>query len=404
MEPLGDIEFIELESRAEPGLGPPAGSRRTAIVIGILAVVAAGAVLIAAPRTDDVRSAAATTTTVTSTTTTSAAPTTTTVVADTGDEAIVPGLGPVLGSEVGLEVWFGGDALVSRLDLDSGDLLTLDFRAYPVLATGDHLVLFDAGSAEFVVLDRRRPLDDVRTLTVDGGFVVDAVAPASAPNTVWVADRGEPDSVDWRLVGLEVMAPIASTTTEAVSTFRLPYRVDVAAPPTLDVGDGKILVRRGAGHEPWLDGRLLAHDTSRALVEQCDAQGECRQQWFDIDTGKVLDLPGPTTVLDQTEVLGRWLHTRTRDNTQSVLVEIETGRELDTLQRVTARQFDVAPDGLWGAFTGAQQLRLTDLTTGESINAPGVSQRLGTASAVVLTDRLAIDQRPRQDSNLQSTG
>lgn len=369
-----DIEFIELE-RPRHSRGHEAGPRRT-VILGLVATLLAAlaALTVAAPMPQPVEVASPPLPATTST-------------ADPGtvlQPGEIDGAGAVLGSPVGLELWVGGDSPVTRLDLDTGNILTLDYRAYPIMATGLYLVLFDARNDVFITIERSDPTARPKRLEADDGFVIDAVAPGLNEGTVWVADRGAPDQVEWRLLSLETVSPVQSATTDSIITSRLPYRIEVAVPPIIDVRGDELYVLRFGAFDLWLEGGLVVHDGRRALVETCEV--ECRRAWYDIATGDELAIPPPTDLFEQNELIGDWIHSKTRDGSEAVLVELVTSRSVDTQERVRGRQFDISPDGRWGAFTGAQRLRITDLSVDESVEMTTVSNRVGTSTSLVLTD------------------
>lgn len=383
-----ELEFVGVAAHRDPP--PPDRPPRLTAIVGLVIVLVAGlaALTVAAPSTAPVAvvapSSTLTTSTITTTTTTAAAALRAETELEVGE---IAGAGPLLGSPSGLEMWVGGDSPVTRIDLDTGNALTLDYRAFPLLHTGVHLVLFDPARDVFIVIDRTDPTAAPTRLSVDDSFVVDTVAPGPAPSTLWLADRTVADRVAWRLLSLDTLTPVRSASSESIITSRLPYRIEVAIPPVIDARGEELFVLRALDYEYWLDGRLVVHDGERALVETCESVGSCRSAWYAIFSGEELPDPVPSDLLELHELLGPWIHTKTRTGSETLLINSTTGAIVETQQRLRARRFDISPDGRWAAFTGTQRLWMLDLSSGETIELPSVSNRVGSGTSVVLVDR-----------------
>ena len=395
---MTEVELLvdDAGSPAKEPHAPVGGRRALAVLIGALGLVALG-LLWVGPGGDDSSpddtsldgtglantaladvDGSTTPTPVPSTTTTLES---TTTIAPAG--GFIEGEGPALQTVVGYELWFGGDSSIRRLDLDTGDMLSLGFSGYPVIGDDDYIVAFDLVRRGYSVIDRADPLAEPRLLQVADGFSIDSIAPSPQPGTAWVVDRSS-DRYDWRLLSLRTGAPLRSTTTESLTTSQIAFGFDLAVGPEIDERDGTLYVLSGTGHEEWVSGAVVVRDSFRALIERCDGS-ECRRAWYDLATLEELDLPTPTELLEHTELLGRgsWIHERTTAAETSRLVDITGEVRFDTTEGVPRRGFDVAPDGRWAALTNGQQLRVMDLTTGELTVIRRATNRVGTSSSVV---------------------
>lgn len=291
---------------------------------------------------------------------------------------------PVLGERVGLTMWSGGDRPLGSIELDTGRIRQFDVRAFPVFAVDARIVVFDVLEREFGVFDPDSEVLD--PLPQDEQFRITSVAPTSDPNTVWAADASGDGQVEWRLISLQSMAPVRTTRTQTIITSELPFGIELAAGPELDIIDGAIHRLTPNGHEFWIEASIVVRDATSALIEQCNSD-QCVRRWADIPTASVLAEPVPD-LAERNEMLGGggWIHSFASDLSSSQFVSRDGATTYDTGLLVSARRFDISPDGEWAAITGQQLLRMINLRTGEQIRVTEAAPILGTAATVVLTD------------------
>lgn len=374
----------------EVGPERPVDPRGRLPLIGLVVGLAIVVVVLFAlgPRSDQPETGSDSTTSLPTTPSTTVPATTTTAVPSTlgpvvDAEPVEPGE-PVLGGPVGLTLWSGGDRPLGSIDLDTGRIRQFDVRAFPVFAAGRRIVVFDVLEREFGVFDP--DTETLDPLPEDEQFRITAVAPTSDPNNVWATNTTTEGQVDWRLISLQTMAPVRTTRTETIITSELPFGIELAVGPELDVIDGGIHRLMTGGHEFWVEGSIIVRDTASALIETC-ADGECQRRWADIRTGEFLDIAAPE-LNDRNELLGngQWIHSFAADLSVSEFVSRDGSSRYDTGLLVSARRFDISPDSNWAAVTGQQLLRMINLRTGEQIRVVEAAPILGTAATVVLTD------------------
>lgn len=298
--------------------------------------------------------------------------------------------GPVLATPTGFTLYYGGDAPLQAVDLDTGELSVYGIRADPVLVTGRTLVIHRAevGLNGWVDLD-------------DAGQQVGAWKPGRVsgspdrPDLLWVLDveNDEPHPA-----GPEANAGIGSGRWELIDTTR--SRVMFRLPADLHPGFSGLAGDDPVGgvfdalhHGPLVSirpdgvyrhdedgyrriapaGWVLAVDdqTGRALVASCgptpdgaggaggdegaggadraggnEGDGACPLGWVDIATGQGVDWPVPEIAVRAATVTGggRWLHSVSPDG-MSELLELDSGRRLRHAW-ATSRPA-VSPDGRW---------------------------------------------------------
>jgi hypothetical protein len=353
------------------------------VVLGIIVV----ALFVFGPRGGQAETGSSTSTSPPTTAATTAPATTTLVPSTLGPvidaEPVEPGA-PVLGEEVGLTMWSGGDRPLGSIELDTGRIRQFEVRAFPVFAAGERIVVFDVLEREFGVFDPDNELLD--PLPQDEQFRITSVAPTPDPDTVWAADASGEGQVEWRLISLRTMAPVRTSRTQTIITSELPFGIELAVGPELDIIGGEIHRLTPTGHEFWIDASIVVRDATSALIEQCNGD-QCTRQWADIASGDVLDEPVPD-LDERNEMLGGggWVHSFAADLTSSEFVSRDGATTYDTGLLVSARRFDISPDGQWAAITGQQLLRMINLRTGEQIRVTEAAPILGTAATVVLTD------------------
>jgi len=258
----------------------------------------------------------------------------------------------------------------------------IDRRGYPVLATGSSLIFYDTLSREFRSLDRTDPVGSDRSIDAGDDFDIEAIAESALQGALWVADTSGCD-VSWRLLSLTTGAPLRCATTHQLQTMRIADPADLAVGPETDLRDGVVWRLDGAQHVPWFTGSVIARDTTRALVDNCD--DECEIEWRDLTTGEQLDRPVPPILPDTSELLGDGtrIYGRSSDIATSIFLNTTTFEEVDTKTRRRTRPFDIDPSGEWAAMTGSQRVLLVELATGEETPVPGGLSLVGASASVV---------------------
>jgi hypothetical protein len=284
---------------------------------------------------------------------------------------------PVLDLPTGLALFYGGEAPLQRVDLDTGRLAVFGIRAHPVLVTGSTLVLRqpDADLVGWVPLaDPGQQAKVWKRGRVTGG---------SEPGQLWVLDPAVDErhpagaatgSGRWELFDL----------TEDRVVRRLPGdlhdEVEVAAdaeppvggvfdalgpPPLLSTRPDGVHRHGEDGYRRLAAGRALVDDAGVGLVASgsCSSGDSCDLVWIDVATGGVVDrpLPGGRPRVAAVVGGGRWLHTVDWDG-RSELLELGTGRRIEhtwATDRPT-----ISPDGRWLAEWFGTTVVISDLDGG----------------------------------------
>jgi hypothetical protein len=296
--------------------------------------------------------------------------------------------GPILGSDVDYDLLVGTSERPAVVDLDSGKVRYADGgRFEPVAVSGSWLV-GRAGSsvstsAELDIL----PLDDLgadptRLLEDDPQLeYMDVLMQAEArPGRLWVTvyyaiDGGLGQAL--RLVDLVsgslVDHPLAGDTSSSMG-FRGIFPDTGGGLVTSPAGG--VYTVTGDGFQFVTEGRLLAADADRALVESCDEGLRCTRRWLSRDSWQPLDLVAPDRddaavwVVPGTD----WVFVTGLVSTDSPgLLNIETGQTAPMgSAEVPGSEFvgppAVSPDGEWLAEPGEdhQTVVLRRLATGET--------------------------------------
>ncbi|MEZ5228792.1 MAG: hypothetical protein R2710_19645 [Acidimicrobiales bacterium] len=303
---------------------------------------------------------------------------------------------PLLGEVTGLRAIFvQSSSRVSVLDLDSG-VLTSGATIYnwfePLVVSGDWLV------ARIDVTLSAVPLGDlgarpVHLLGEDGlePFALSIIFPEPrSDGTIEVVkyDDGGPSFVT---------VDVASGA--AIDAFRPPYGVRPGTWIRSDVEDGERVFSTNDGGVYVSDdtlplrtaeGRLVANDDERALVEQCDEALACRLGWLYRATWQPVDLAVPMVDIDGATFVGGtdWL-LLTKSQTgfeQQWLFHVVSGdlRLLEAGEHLNFEQSapPISPDGRWLALHESPNLVIVDLTTDRRHVIEGVE---GLTGAMVLT-------------------
>lgn len=387
----GVLQLLDLEDprveRIERGGGRPAISRLWVLATGIVLVALIGwAVqsLSTSPQTDDKpatseRDEDAPESRSTSTTVPGVPTTGRSEIEIVGDGS------PLLGEEVGYDLLIGlSTGRPSVLDLDSGQLThAAGRRVTPMSISGDWLVV--------------RSPDRIAALPLD-----DLTAPPteflSLPDFVNVADRQtRSDGLVWLWVesdpaGRAELAlfdiandQIAERLPTPDGTIRGDASVNTTGPALVSALSGGVYESTETGFMRVTDGRLLAADRSRALVETCDARLRCDLQWLDRRTWQPIDLPVPSGRLNRAGFINGtdwlWHFSFAARSLEHRLLNVATGQAVGFAD--ARLDYDtppaISPDGRWLATVNrvGSVIQIVELATGSTFLIEGVSRAIG---------------------------
>ena len=181
------------------------------------------------------------------------------------------------------------------------------------------------------------------------------------------------------------------TTPEGASPFYLLGLSDGSSPmrPMLITGvSGGVYESAGDGYTQVADGRLLAADKIRALIETCDARLQCVKQWLDRSTWEPIDLAVPQEQVFMAGFVNGsdWLLLSDwrRNPPKAHLLNVVSGQEieLETFnQSYPSIQPTISSDGRWLAITigsgTASMIQIEELSTGTTFLIEGVDRPSG---------------------------
>lgn len=290
--------------------------------------------------------------------------------------------GPLLGEETGLKVVFvqQPDEL-SVLDLDTGRLQSVHTTfawIEPLMMSGDWLVArMDGSLAALAVGDLDG--DPIRLAPDDlgGSFGSNLVFPEPRTDAkAWVVIYGDGSS---RFVQVDL------ATGGVVDEFAYPSGVHQNNWVRHDLDDGQRVLSStdggvyesvDDGYQRVTEGRLIASDDERALVEACDEWLSCERRWFDRATWTPIELPLPTIPFTDAVFVGgtdwlQFIDLGGLGNTREVqaLFNVVTGKQmlLDSADHLNFEQQSppMSPDGRWLALYDEGNLVIIDLVTNE---------------------------------------
>lgn len=292
--------------------------------------------------------------------------------------------GPVLDDEVDYDLLIGTDGRPVVIDLATGDVHRPEGGlAEPIGHTGEWLVVRRNGGI-FAL-----PLSDLSAEPVavtDGSYEFVDLYPTGGGDDdglVWL--WGFDDDTDFRPrlilaeVGTqqELAHPLDGMTDIVWTPFGL-YPDPEAALFTARTGG--VYEATAEGDARLVDGRLVAADERRMLVEQCDDRFDCGYRWFGRD-GRPLELALPSWPADTGHFLNGtdWLATALFGGPEPErrLLNVETGQVVEppevvddpsaTLNEPSAPA--VSPDGRWLAIPDPQadSVEILNPATGSSI-------------------------------------
>lgn len=296
--------------------------------------------------------------------------------------------GPLLDEDVGYQLIIGvSGGRPSILDLDSGELRhSEDGGGFgPLAVSGEWLIgrQLDHISA--------LPLDDLGAEPTQFSFpgysdLADRQNRSDGRVWLWLFDDepGQPELVLVDIASDEVVE--RSTTPEGVfpGFFFGPF---AGASPMIVTGvSGGVYESAGDGFTQVADGRLLAADDVRVLVETCDARLQCSKQWLDRGSWQPIEFVVPDERIDSgTFVNGSdWLlHFSWTSGRAPSLLNVVSGQqvELDGSNNGWETQPAISPDGRWLAtVTGigtASMIQIEELATGTTFQIGGVERPSG---------------------------
>ena len=306
---------------------------------------------------------------------------------------------PLLGEPTGLQLVIGRVTdRPSVLDLDTGELILAPGASRslePVTMYGDWLVArqgdqlvsvpaSDLGADPVPLLPDAQWVDLVSISVVDDG-------------RAWV-NTYDSDDVRLHLVDLasgnEIAQGPSRPNDQSFSGWSPPT---AAGGPALvsHVTGGLYEADVVGGYRRVFDGRLIAADDNRLLVETCDDALVCRMRWLARDTWEQLDLEFPVTgsrTAGYTSFVAGtdWLSSLSydADGQSLVLTHVVTGTtyEVDDqhVDRIVGGRLAISPDGRWMGIRYGFQLSIIDLVSGVEHEIEDVDVMFG---ALILTDR-----------------
>jgi hypothetical protein len=276
----------------------------------------------------------------------------------------------LLGQEVGLWLFIGGEGPMRRVDLDTGSIVDFGIDAVPIIRRGGDVVVYlpTAGLVGWVSAS----LPGEQSLSWKPGAT--AAGPEQEQLWILLEPEGEGDTVrEWRLHDTITNIVLERRPVDLAAEFdpewpAAPTARSSALRPGPDVYtdvDGSVVRADGDRTRRLLDdGRVVVADDDKVLIESCDGSA-CRLRWVDRSTGRSLDLPTPETDGDRPaarvasgELLasGRWLRTVAVDGTVELIDLVEDRR----LAWDVGGDATISPDGRWMVERGGDQLAIFD--------------------------------------------
>lgn len=272
---------------------------------------------------------------------------------------------PILGQSVGYDLLVSTNGRPVVLDLDQGNVTAHEGgKVNPVAITGQWLILESrtGGSPEKLPLDNLGGDPSPVLVNQELGFAnAMPTIGEPEPGTMWFSlyrenANGSSFIPSLELVDLSsgetVFHPLAAEGVQTIDLFGGRY---ANGPEGLMTGpSGGVYQARQDGYRLVApDGRLIAADQARALVETCDARMSCQRAWYDTATWEPLELRVPdrqaflTYLMPPTD----WVLTvGLADLTQATMLNIATGRTLDLQLPESPSSLPipaVSPDGRW---------------------------------------------------------
>lgn len=307
---------------------------------------------------------------------------------------------------------FGYDLLVAttgrpaRLDLDTGTVTYVEgTRVFPQFVWRSWLIVGSGSNVDLA----RLPLNDLGAdpeplLEAEGAVYSHVVSPVSRiieTGQLWISvtagvTAGEPTET-LHLVDIETGAVLDEREADPEG-WRLANadREGLFTAPT-----GGIYQATGDTYRRVTDGRILASDSRRALVQTCNDELECRLRWLDGQSWEPLDLIVPEdqeawySMIPDTDWIFAPNFEAFAGPTSGELFNVATGEVMEVdLPQVTSSGISsltpaVSPDGRWLATRGEDTkfLEFRDLASGDTVS-------------IVLEDRIAgpiffIDDAPQ---------
>ncbi len=306
---------------------------------------------------------------------------------------------PLLGESTGLRLVIGHN--VNRptvLDLDTGEVLLAPKTSaviQPTAVAGEWLIGQRDGGLVAV------PLDDLAaepvTMLPGGLSRGQLVMPPQSPRQdglVWIVEYGDPERT-LQLVDLATGRSVAQgpKIDADAPVWVLSPPSSSGAPALLGHLSGGVYEAGAEGYRRVGQGRLMAADDTRVLVEACDDYLQCRLSWFDRETWESLDLASPASGGDQITFVGGtdWISVLDYgfDGLTLQLLNVETGaryeieeRDIDPMVYGNAGPA-ISPDGRWLARQYGLDITIVDLESGTEYSIDRVGS---TPASLMLTD------------------
>lgn len=273
----------------------------------------------------------------------------------------------IVGEPTGLWLFFGGDANLQRLDVDTGVVDLFGLRAHPLLAVGNELVVGHNATNSVGWVSLSDPGEQ------PNGWKDARVARGVLPGHMWTFERAtwtQFDLADNKVIEqIQASAPVPlGAGGEGRPALLIP------GPRLISTGNGVFEATDDGDHIKVADGRLLTFDDSKALVEQCPASlSECRPVWLDRERWQPLDLAVPESGVAFAEILGggRYLHTVDIAGERHQLLFLEPGQaqEVGAGFRLSTDvgSLTISADGRWMALgpDDSGLVQLLDMNTGD---------------------------------------
>lgn len=296
----------------------------------------------------------------------------------------------VLGEPTGLWLFFGGDANLQRLDLDTGYVDVFGLRAHPLLVVGAELVIGhnNTGSVGWVsLIDPGEQPNGWKEARISRGVLAGHLW--TYEESVWTRfDLA--DNTVLEQFAANAPVPLAAGTEGRSATL-------IPGPRLISTPNGIFEATDAGEHVKVATGRLLTFDDERALVEQCvDTLTQCEMVWLKRGSWERLDLPVPETGAQFAEILGggRYLHTvdSTGIRHQVLPLEVAQGQDAGAAFRLDtdAGSLTISNDGRWMAIGPNPDgvVDLVDLSTGDVVvSYPGF--RAASGGSLLLADQAA---------------
>lgn len=296
---------------------------------------------------------------------------------------------PVLGEIVQFDLLIGTSGRPSVLDLDSGQVQHFEGnRVVPHTVTGRWLLVLHGSRTAAL------GLEDLAATPTQLSF-----GPTTRFDIAHPQQRTDGSAWLWLFddngVGFPELALVDVATSEIVERGLSPQETSLGysgqtylneGPMLLSALSGGVYELSGGGFVQVADGRLVAADESRALVETCDRVLRCAAQWLDRRTWGPMDLMLPQEKVDGATFLNGtdwlWLINYGDQPGRQRIFNVTTG-QLVEIDGTGGTEHDlgpaVSPDGRWLATVGSEPdtIQLLELDSGNETRIGGLREVSG---------------------------